>query len=316
MRFLRRTMLCALSAVAVIGTATPATAAAVDPVTASPYLYSWGRTINAVDVMRQTGVKSFTLAFVLSDGGCNPKWDGTQELSSKSALINQIRGAGGEVVPSFGGWSGNKLGDRCGSASALAGAYQKVIDAFRLTAIDIDIENTEFHNPASQDKVLGALKIVKDRNPGVKTVITMGTAKNGPDADGQRLIRRARELGANVDVWTLMPFNFGGGNMVTDTISAVDNLRSRLSSTFGYSAADAYRRSGISSMNGKTDQNETVTAANYSAMRDYARRNHLGRFTFWALNRDFGNCGAAGSNCSGINQGTYEFTRITAGYTG
>jgi hypothetical protein len=48
------------------------------------------------------------------------------------------------VVVSFGGWSGDKLGEKCSSASALAGAYQKVINAYHLKAIDIDIENTEF----------------------------------------------------------------------------------------------------------------------------------------------------------------------------
>lgn len=99
----------------------PTTAqAAVNPVLAAPYLYQWGGQPNPATVMQQTGIKSFTLAFILSDGTCNPKWDGSRSLTgSDKTLINSIRAAGGDAVPSIGGWSGNKLGQFCSSASAL-----------------------------------------------------------------------------------------------------------------------------------------------------------------------------------------------------
>ena len=88
-----------------------------------------------------------------------------------------IRANGGDIQISFGGWSGNKLGPNCSSAAALAGAYQQVINAYNLKYIDIDIENTdEFENETVQDRILSALKIVKQNNPGIKTIITFGTA--------------------------------------------------------------------------------------------------------------------------------------------
>ncbi|WP_020672786.1 chitinase [Amycolatopsis nigrescens] len=297
--------------------AAPAQAAAVDPVTASPYLYQWGNVPSATSVMSASGVKAFTLAFILSDGTCNPKWDGQRELTGADAtLIKNIRAAGGEVIPSFGGWSGNKLGQFCSSPTALAAAYQKVIDAYQLKAIDIDIEAQEFENNAVQDRVLGALKIVKQKNPSVKTVITMPTARSGPNSWGQRLITQGKALDAGVDVWSVMPFNFGsGGDMVASTKSAVDGLQQRLKAAFGWSDDEAYRRAGLSSMNGKTDTGETVTGANFAAIKDYAAGKHLGRFTFWATNRDR-DCGGSSSDCSGIPQGTWEFTKIVASYTG
>ena len=63
-------------------------------------------------VMSATGVKWFTMAFVLSGGGCSPAWDSTRPLTGgvDQQAINAIRAAGGDIVPSFGGWSGNKLG--------------------------------------------------------------------------------------------------------------------------------------------------------------------------------------------------------------
>src|SRR5690348_5103376 len=134
---------------------------------AAPYLYpGWGNPPAPSTVMNATGVKAFTIAFVLANG-CNPVWDGEGGLTggSHESTINAIKAAGGSVVPSFGGWSGNKLGPNCSTAALLAGAYQKVINAFGLKAIDIDIENTdEFENPTVQDRILGALKIIKQNN--------------------------------------------------------------------------------------------------------------------------------------------------------
>jgi chitinase len=96
----------------------------------------------------------------------------------------------------------------------------------------------------------------------------------------------------------------------------VDGLKNQLMSTFGWSDDTAYRHSGLSSMNGVTDTGETVTPANYRAIRDYASGRHLARFTFWATNRDRGDCGGSTSDCSGISQQTWEFTSIAAGYSG
>ena len=73
---------------------------------------------------------------MLSDGGCTPKWDGSRALTggSDQSAIDAIHAAGGDVVVSFGGWSGNKLGEHCSNAADLAGAYQAVIDAYLGTA--------------------------------------------------------------------------------------------------------------------------------------------------------------------------------------
>jgi hypothetical protein len=324
MKSVRRFLMSVTTGVAAVACAVsmaPAAQAAVNPVLAGPYLYQWGSPIpNPVSVMNSTGVKSFTLAFILSDGGCNPKWDGDRALTGADATrIQQIRSAGGDIVPSFGGWSGNKLGEHCSSATALAGAYQKVIDAYKLKAIDIDIENTEFTNNTVQDRVLGALKIVEQKNAGITTVVTMGTATSGPDATGTRLINRAKALGVPVDVWSIMPFDFSsGGDMAAHTKSAAEGLKGKLKTAFGWSDSVAYSHMGISSMNGKTDNaGETVTLANFKTIAAYATTNHLARLTFWAVNRDRGGCGSASTDsCSGVSQGTYDFTKVVAGFKG
>lgn len=79
----------------------------------------------------------------------------------------------------------------------------------------------------------------------------------------------------------------------------------------------AYRHMGISGMNGRSDQQELTSVATWIQIRDWAAARHLARFTFWSVNRDRP-CpgGGVSSECSGIDQPAWEFTRVTAGYTG
>jgi hypothetical protein len=286
----------------------------------APYLYlGWGNPPSPATVMSATGVKWFTLAFMLSGGGCTPAWDSNRPLTGgvDQSTINAIRAAGGDVIPSFGGWSGNKLGPNCASATALAGAYQQVINAYNLKAIDIDIENTdEFESEVVQDRILNALKIIKQNNPSVKTIVTFGTTTSGPNFWGTRLINQARALAANVDVFTIMPFDFGGGaNMFQNTVNAAEGLKTALKTAFGWSDALAYAHMGISGMNGLSDQQELTSLAIWTQVRDWAKSHGLARLAFWSVNRDRP-CPGGGvvSDCSGIAQNNWDFTRVTAGF--
>ncbi|KUN22892.1 chitinase [Streptomyces antibioticus] len=289
---------------------------------AAPYLYEgWGDPPSVSTVMSSTGIKWFTMAFMLDGGGCNPMWDSARPLTGgvDQTVINQIRSAGGDIVPSFGGWQGSKLGANCSSASALAAALQKVIDAYSLKAIDMDIENTdEFENEAVQARILTALKTVKANNPGLKTIVTFGTSTTGPTYYGNRLIEQAKSIGADIDVFTIMPFDFGGGSdMYGNTVNATEGLKAKLKSTFGWDDATAYAHIGISGMNGLSDQQELTSPAIWTQIRDWANSHHIARLAFWSVNRDRP-CAGGGvvSNCSGISQNNWQFTSITAGFTG
>ncbi|MFD7389073.1 lectin [Streptomyces sp. NPDC059852] len=298
------------------GTDTPAPGPGAMAV--APYLYNgWGDPPSPTTVMNATGVKWFTLAFVLSNGYCNPQWDGGRPLTDgvDQQTINAVRGAGGDVIPSFGGWSGNKLESSCGSAGELAAAYQKVIDAYRLKAIDIDIEAAAYDSPTVQQRTVDALKTVKANNPGIKVYVTFGTGQNGPDGS---LIGKAAASGLTVDSWTIMPFNFGGAgqNMGQLTVRAAEGLKTAVKNAYGYSDDQAYRHTGISSMNGVTDNSETVTVADFRTILAYAQQRHLARLTFWSVNRDRPCTGGGADSCSGVAQQPWEFTRVFSQYAG
>ncbi|MFD5074088.1 lectin [Streptomyces sp. NPDC058371] len=300
------------------GTTPPPSTSA--PMAVAPYIYNgWGSPPNPVTVMNATGVKWFTLAFVLSNGYCNPQWDGGRALTGgvDQQTVNNVRANGGDIIPSFGGYSGNKLESSCSSAGELAAAYQKVINAYGLKAIDIDLEADAYSNGTVQQRTVDALKTVKANNPGIKVYVTIGTGQSGPDTS---LINRAAASGLTVDSWTIMPFDFGGAgqNMGTLTQRAAEGLKTALKNAYKYTDDQAYRDMGISSMNGITDVNETVTTADFQTILSYAQAHHLARLTFWSANRDRPCSGAYPNNdtCSGVAQTNWQFTSIFAKYTG
>jgi hypothetical protein len=286
----------------------------------APYYYTgWGNPPNLTTVTNATGVKWFTMAFMLNSGNCDPKWDGGRALTGgqDQTAINTIRANGGDVVISFGGASGPWLEHYCTSASALAGAYQKVINAYGLKAIDIDIEGTPYNTPADQQKTIDALKTIKANNPGITIYITLGSGTTGPDSS---LINRAASAGLVIDGWGIMTFDWGstGNNQGALTIQAADGLKNRLKTAYGWSDAEAYKHVGISSMNGITDERATVTLADMQTITSYAQQHQIARLTFWSLNRDR-QCPSGYPNddtCSGVSQSAYQFTKIIGAYKG
>jgi chitinase len=312
-----------VACVLALGCAGPAGASA-SVLTASPYEYlGWGNPQAPTSVMAASGIHDLTLAFMLSHGRCNPTWDGSRPLTGgpDQSAIEAIRSAGGDVAVSFGGWSGRKLGSSCRSAAALAGAYQKVINAYALRAIDIDIEHTEFTNAATRKRVVAALASVQAANPRLEISITLPTAPNGPDRAGQSLIADAAAVGLQPTAWTVMPFDFGVpiANMGQVSIEATEGLARDLAAAYHVSNAEALRHSGISSMNGATDEaDETVSLEDFHAMLTFAEANHLARLAFWSVNRDR-ECGGANQSadsCSGVAQQPFAYTDVNAQYHG
>ena len=51
-----------------------------------------------------TGLKNYTLAFLIPQSGCTPQWeDGGNSVGSFASQISAIQAAGGNVIISFGG---------------------------------------------------------------------------------------------------------------------------------------------------------------------------------------------------------------------
>src|SRR6185369_4089961 len=178
----------------------------------APYLMPFDNNPpDPVTVMNATGLKAFQLAFILAPngGGCSPTWDGTSAVSSDTAVagvISRIRGAGGDVSVSVGGYGGTKLGQTCGTAAATAAAYQQVITKYSLKAIDFDLEEPEYENTAAIANELGAAKTLQANNPGLFVSVTMPGTAAGTGWFGTQLLDQAKSIGFTPNNFSIMPF--------------------------------------------------------------------------------------------------------------
>jgi hypothetical protein len=287
----------------------------------APYDYLAAGGPSPAEVMKATGLRRFTLGFVVSDGACQPVWDNGDQLTgaSEEAAIRGIRAAGGEAAVAFGGNGGTKLGLTCTSPEALAGVYQQVISTYQLRSIDLDVEDTEVGSAVARQRIIGALAIVRQRDPGLMISVTIAADSAGPQPGGQDLVTAAAAAGLHIDAWTIMPFDFAGPgtDMAQASVQAAEGLKNDLMSAYHESASAAYRTMGISSMNGRTDVGELVSVADFQVMLRYVLGHHLARFAFWSVNRDLPCTAGSDSNtCSGIAQQPYAFTRVSVSYHG
>ena len=276
-------------------------------------------------IMSSSGEKEFNLAFVLDSGGCTPAWDGlsTSLVSSDTAVqadVNAIRAAGGDVAVSFGGFNGTELGTTCGSASALAAAYQKVITKYNLTRVDFDYENGALDSNTAIR--FGAIAILERNNPKLVVSLTIPMTTVGFPGSGTDEIRQAVAAGARLDVINIMDFDTGltSGTEVAQTETIANDAIGQLQSIYGWSAATAWSHLGLQLMNGHTDQpSELFTQDTFNQLLSFVHANHPAWFSYWSINRDFA-CpsGAvepwAPGTCSNIAQNAYDFTKIIVQY--
>ncbi|MDQ2835815.1 MAG: chitinase [Actinomycetota bacterium] len=301
-------------------TAAPAATLSTNWYASAPYLMPLSN--NPPDptaVMAATGQKAFQLAFILSGGGCSAAWDGTDAVSSDTqvgAVISKIRGAGGDVSVSVGGYGGTKLGQTCADVVSTAAAYQTVVTKYALKAIDFDLEEPEYEDSAAIARELGAAQTLQRNNPGIFISVTMPGTASGTGYFGTQLMDQAKSIGFTPNNYSIMPFDggFSGGSA---QVSALEALHGLLMSHLGWDSATAYAHEGFSGMNGQSDNGEHFYQADFQTVLSYATSHGLGRFTFWSVNRDR-QCGTSTDNgiCSNVSQNDWDFTKFTTQFAG
>jgi len=304
----------------------------------APYFETW-TTDSIADVARQSGARYLTLAFLetLSKTSCTLAWDGDskQTLSSGRYLsdIATLRGLGGDVVPSFGGWSadqgGTEIGDSCRDVNAIAAAYESVVTTYGVTRLDMDIEGRSLTRTDGIDRRNKAIKLLQDWAAGqgrtVQVVYTLPTTPSGLEASGLAVLQNAIANGVRIDFVNIMTFDYYD-RVTTDmgaaAISAAQGLFNQLRSLYpAKTAAQLWAMEGNTILPGIDDyprKTEVTYPADAQRLLDFARANGIGLLSMWAIQRDNGGCpGATDSNdCSGIVQNTWDFTHLLTPFTG
>lgn len=101
-----------------------------------------------------------------------------------AAQIGSLRAKGGDVRVSFGGASGSELATTCSSADALAAAYGKVVDAYKLTKVDFDVEGGALPNTAANTRRAQAIAKLQAQHPGLDVSFTLPVMPEGLTQDG------------------------------------------------------------------------------------------------------------------------------------
>jgi len=203
------------------GAATAATAAAYTPLPAhvyAPYYetYLAPNTASISATAQQSGAKYFTLAFLQSTGknSCALDWNGNsaQPLSYYSADIASLRAAGGDVIPSFGGYGadqgGTEIADSCTNVSQIAADYESVITTLGVTRLDMDVEAKSLNNTAGVNRRNQAIAMTQAWAAGqgipLQIQYTLPVEQYGLDANGEAVLQNAVADGATVNSVNIM----------------------------------------------------------------------------------------------------------------
>lgn len=286
---------------------------------------------------RDSGARYLTLAFIQTPaaGSCTIDWNGDPATPIAPSVygsdIARIRAAGGDVIPSFGGYSaddtGTEIADSCKNVALIAAAYEKVITTYNVTRLDLDTEDNSLTNTAGIDRRNKAIRMVEDwaarHGRTVQFVYTLPTNVAGLDPTGLHVLRDALSDHARIDIVNIMTFDYYDNQpheMATDSMTATQHLYDTLHQLYpAKSARQLWSMIGVTEMIGIDDFGppEIFTTADATTIEHWAAARHLAELSFWALERDNGGCpGTAGSDsCSGVSQTTWQFSHAFEPFT-
>lgn len=266
-----------------------------------------------------TGVKNYNLAFVTDGGGCTPKWGGVTDLASDgvAAQVGSLRAKGGDVRVSFGGASGSELATTCSSADALAAAYGKAVDQFKLTKVDFDVEGGALPNTAANTRRAQAIAKLQAQHPGLDVSFTLPVMPEGLTQDGVNLLSDAKSNGVKIGTVNIMAMDYGpayNGDMGTYAEQAATATQAQIKSVLGLSDSAAWKTVAVTPMIGVNDvSSEVFKVDDATQLVDFAKSKGLGGLSMWSATRDKGCAGGtkptADATCSSITQDNFAFAK-------
>jgi len=325
--------------------AAPALAAAT-PLPAhvyAPYYetYLAPNTASITTEAQNSGAKYFSLAFLqaTSKGSCSIDWNSNsaQPLNYYNSDIASLRALGGDVIPTFGGYSadqgGTEIADSCKDVASIAADYEQVITTLGVTRLDMDIEAKSLNNTAGIDRRNKALAMVQQwaaaQVPAIPLQIqyTIPVEQYGLDPNGEAVLQNAVANGVNVASVNIMVFDYyiageGVVNMGQAAINAATHTEAQLRSIFpGTTEAQLWGKLGMTLLPGIDDypkKTEVTYLPDAATMLNFAKSQGMNFLSIWAIQRDNGGCpGTRDSNtCSGIAQNTWDFSHALEPFTG
>lgn len=187
----------------------------------APYFETWTKD-KIPAVARASGARYLTLAFLQAPrrGSCSVAWNGNRRQVVKpggryTGQIADLRAMGGDVVPSFGGYSadqdGTEIADSCTSVAKIAKAYESVVTTYGVTRLDMDVEARSLGNKAGIARRSAALQLLQGwaarAHRRVQIIFTLGVEPWGLPADCLAVLKSAAAHGVRFTV-NIMAFDY------------------------------------------------------------------------------------------------------------
>ena len=303
----------------------------------APYFETYDTSGDLAALSHQSGAKFLSLAFLetAQAGSCTAYWNGdpTEPISHASfgSDISAIQKRGGNVIPSFGGYTADTtntdIADSCTSVPAIAQVYESLITTYNVPRIDLDVEADSLTNTAGINRRNEAIAMTEAwaaaRHRRIQFSYTLPTFPTGLTSAGLSVLQNAVADGARISTVNLLTFDYYFGtqqDMVADTESAAAGLYGQLQALYPSAAArQLWHMIGVTEMPGIDDfgTDETFSTADAVTVLHWAERQGIGTLSFWALQRDNGGCpGTKGAGtCSGVAQPDWYFSHVFGHFT-
>jgi hypothetical protein len=294
---------------------------------------------------RASGARFMTIAFLQSKGtrSCAVDWNGaaSQPLTFYNADIASLRKLGGDVIPSFGGYSadtfgahdhGTEIADSCTSVRQIAAVYEHVVQTLRVTRLDMDVESNAETYAAGINRRDEAIAIAQRwaarRGIRLQIQFTLPVEPDGLESAGLSVLRNAIADGVRVYSVNIMVFDYylpheGVMNMSKTAITCANAVHAELAGLYPQlSSRQIWRMEAMTMLPGISDfgKDETTTVHDARVMLAFEQKTQMNFLSIWAIQRDNEgpkSCvGQADSNtCSGIKQAPWAFDHVLVHFT-
>jgi hypothetical protein len=313
----------------------------------APYYESYlaPHTASITATAKASGAKFQTIAFLQSKRtkSCGVDWNSaaSQPLTYYDADIAKLRKLGGNVIPSFGGYSadtfgkhdhGTEIADSCTSVQKIAAVYEQVVRTLRVTRLDMDVESNAETYAAGVNRRDEAIAIAQRwaARHGIRLQIqfTLPVEPTGLGSAGLSVLRNAIADGVRVYSVNIMVFDYylpheGVMNMSKTAITCAKTVHAELAKLYPHlSSRRIWRMEAMTMLPGISDfgKDETTTVHDAGVMRAFERQMHMNLLSIWAIERDNQgpkSCiGQSDSNtCSGIRQVRWAFDHVLVPFT-
>ena len=290
-------------------------------------------------VARRSGARYLTLAFLQTakKGSCALDWNGTssQPLAYYAADIARLRKTGGDVIPSFGGYSADhdrtEIADSCKNVTKIAAGYESVIQTLHVTRLDMDVEDNSLTDKPGIQRRSQAIRIAQAwaarHHIRLQIQFTIPIEPSGLDSNDTAVLRSAIAAGVRVHSVNIMVFDYylSGNepqlNMAAEAVKAADNTHRQLASLYPHAPATRlWAMIGMTMLPGIDDYTpakEVTYLRDARQMLNFTAGHRMNFLSIWGIQRDNGGCPGTfdSDTCSGIKQKTWAFSHLLEPFT-